>query len=304
MSLRLVVSMVRQGIRNIHRGGVWFVFATTMCTLGLFALSVFLTVVQNFKTVADEMGDSIGAVCFLDVDGVEAAAVVQKKIARIQGVQRAELISPDQARARVKKALPPGTSVDLRSIAMPFVVDVSFTVTGGSLLNGDSQNTSDAKNLLHQLAQLPGVDEVMHPGGELSKVHALGKVLTGGAAFLGLVIALVTVVVISNTVRLTLFARREEIGIMKLVGATDLYVRVPFLLEGGLQGVVGAFIALVLCYAAHASFAGWVQLALSSTLGSFVLSPLSLPTAVLLVISGGALGFFGAALSIGRFLRV
>lgn len=301
MSVRLVGSMVRQGLRNIHRGGVWFVFATTMCTLGLFALSVFVTVVQNFKTVADEMGESIGAVCFLEVTDAQSARAVAARIQRIDGVRSVELVTPDGARMRVRKALPKGTSIDLSALPMPFVVDVSFVLLDRDVLLGKEH---DPDQLLAELEHTAGVDEVMHPGGELAKVRALGKVLMGGVTFLGIVIALVTVVIISNTVRLTLFARREEIGIMKLVGATDLYVRVPFLLEGGLQGLVGAFIALVLCYGAHASFAGWVQLALSATLGEFTLSPLPIASALVLLASGAVLGCLGAALSIGRFLRV
>jgi len=297
MSTRLLATCVRQSFRNMHKGGVWFLFATTMCTLGMFALSVFLTVVMNFKQVADEMGESIGAVAFLNVDTPAQAHGVQQRMQRMPGVQRAQLVTPEQAKARMAKALPPEAAGAVIDVDMPYVIDISFTVA-------NTQETPTSINTLAAMAQIPGVDEVMHPGGELEKVRALGKVLVGGASFLGVVIALVTIVVISNTVRLTLFARREEIGIMKLVGAADWYVRVPFLIEGAVQGVVGAAIALVLCYGAHASFAGWVQLALSTTLGAFDVARLPFDVAGALLLSGGVLGFLGAALSIGRFLRV
>ena len=162
-----------------------------------------------------------------------------------------------------------------------------------------------AERYLEQsLGAVPGVDEVMHPGGEVERIEALLGLLEGAGIFLAVLIAMVTLVVVSNTVKLTLFARRDEIAIMKLVGATDAFVRVPFLFEGLVQGVVGAVLALSAVHLLHATLAGVLEIALSGALGAFVLAPLPPSAALWLLVGGAFLGVFGAAISVGRFLRV
>src|SRR5207253_6111218 len=95
-----------------------------------------------------------------------------------------------------------------------------------------------------RLEKLPGVQEVEYGREWLDKLEALGRglrVFGAGALFTVLGAALL---VVANTIRLAVYARRDEIEIMKLVGATDGYVRAPFLLEGALQGLIGAALAL------------------------------------------------------------
>ena len=83
----------------------------------------------------------------------------------------------------------------------------------------------------------------MHPGGEVERAKALMRLLRGAGLFLAELIGMVTLIVVSNTVKLTLFARRDEIGIMKLVGASSFSIQLPFLLEGAIAGVLGAGLA-------------------------------------------------------------
>jgi cell division transport system permease protein len=130
------------------------------------------------------------------------------------------------------------------------------------------------------------------------------RLLHGAGAFLGVLIALVVVVVVSNAVKITVFQRKDEIAIMKLVGATDAYVRAPFLLSGLVQGTAGACLGLAALALAHASLAGVVRVALSGALGAFVLSPMPVSLWFLLLGAGALLGVAGAGLSVRRFLRV
>src|SRR5207248_1102644 len=98
--------------------------------------------------------------------------------------------------------------------------------------------------LAAQLSQLPGVSEVEYGREWLDKLEALGRGLRAFGAGALLVVLGAALLVVANTIRLAVYARRDEIEIMKLVGATDGYVRAPFLLEGGLQGLIGAGMAL------------------------------------------------------------
>ena len=296
MSAAVLVTMLRQSGRNLRHGGLPFFFAIVMTGLGLFGLATFATVLLNLERVTDRIENAVGAVAFLDAEAAADAEEARAKIELLPGVAGATLVTPEEALRRVKAGLGDAGDVLATSggVRMPYVVEIRPDLA--------AEVPRDA--LLKAVRKTKGVDEVMHPGGDLSRISALMRVLRLAGVFLSLLIALVTIVVVSNTIKLTLFARRDEIQIMKLVGATDLFVRVPFVVGGLVQGIVGAILALAGLAAAHASLAGLLGVALSGTFGAFELLPLPLAGAIWLILGGGALGAFGALVSIGRFLRV
>jgi cell division transport system permease protein len=160
-----------------------------------------------------------------------------------------------------------------------------------------------ARALAAQLEKVPGAAEVDFGNAWLETLEGLlrrGRV--AGLLLLGL-LSLATAVLVSNTLRLAVFARREEIEIMKLVGATDAFVGAPFLLEGLLQGLVGGGLAAAALVALHAAVAP----RLASAVG--LAAPLrladALPGSLLgsLVAGGAAIGLCASALALIRFLR-
>jgi cell division transport system permease protein len=156
--------------------------------------------------------------------------------------------------------------------------------------------------LAAQLGLLPGVSEVEYGREWLDKLEALGRglrIFGAGALFVVLGAALL---VVANTIRLAVYARRDEIEIMKLVGATDGYVRAPFLLEGALQGLLGAAMALGAVLAVHRWLLPRAQQAF--VFASGVPAPqLTPPQAALLLGTGALVGLLGSWLAVARFLR-
>src|SRR5207248_738678 len=102
----------------------------------------------------------------------------------------------------------------------------------------------ELRALADQVSNVGGVAEVDYGREWVDRLEALGSALRGFGSASLLLLALAALLVVANTIRLAVYARRDEIEIMKLVGATDGYVRAPFLLEGALQGLIGAAIAL------------------------------------------------------------
>jgi len=297
VTLSLVVTLLRHSARNVRHGGLPFFFATLMAGVGLFGLAVFSTVLLNLQRVADTVGESVSAVAFLTTDSALAAEEVRTRIEQLPGVAAAKLVTPEAALSRVKRSLGEAGSVltdDAAGVSLGWIVEVQPELSSGATAGG----------LVARIGEVDGVDEVMHPGGEVERVRALMRLLRGAGIFLAVLIAMVTIIVVRNTVRLTLYARRDEIAIMKLVGATDLFVRVPFVLEGLSQGVLGAGAALFGVYLLHATIAGVLKVALSGALGAFVLDPLPASYALLILASGALLGTLGSVVSLGRFLRV
>lgn len=297
-TVALVSSMVRHGGKSVRSGGLPFFFATLMTALGAFSLGAYFTLLVNFQRVASTVGESVALVAFLSVEGASAAEELRAQAALMPDVREAVLVTPEQALLRARRGLgDAGRALEgSAGLKMPWVLEVTprFDLAGAT----------DRAALAERLRVLGGVDEVMHPAGEVKRVDALMRLLHGAGAFLGVLIALVVIVVVSNATKLTVLQRRDEIAIMKLVGATDLFVRTPFVLAGLVQGTLGAGLGLMALFLAHASLASVVKVALSGALGTFVLSPMQGWLWAALVAGGALLGVIGAALSVRKFLRV
>jgi len=160
-----------------------------------------------------------------------------------------------------------------------------------------------ARALAGRLRALPGVADVDYGNAWLEKLELLVTRARLAAVVLFAVLALATAVLVGNTLRLAVFARREEIDILKLVGATDSFVSTPFLIEGLLQGVAGAGLAVLVLLAVHAGVVPRLQAALP--LASALRLGDTLPSGLLLglVAGGAAVGLLGSALAVVRTLR-
>jgi cell division transport system permease protein len=160
-----------------------------------------------------------------------------------------------------------------------------------------------ARDLARRLGEVPGVAEVDFGNAWLERLEALlRRARLAGLALLALLVA-GTAVLVSNTLRLAVFARREEIEIMKLVGATDAFVGAPFLIEGLLQGLAGGGLAAAALLGLHAALAPRLAaaLGLAAPLARGALLPWPLLAAL---VGGGALtGLVASGLALARFLR-
>ena len=113
------------------------------------------------------------------------------------------------------------------------------------------------------------------------------------------------VALIVNTIQLAIFARRREVAVMKLVGATNWFIRVPFMLEGLIQGVVGAVLAFALTYAVRNTIASFVGNETVLGIQTLYVTPHeAILTGILLLVVGAAVGVFGSAFAVRRFLAV
>ena len=150
--------------------------------------------------------------------------------------------------------------------------------------------------------KLDGVANVVYPQTVIERLLQVGDVLHRVGIGVIVVFLIVAGIIISNTIRLTVFARRREISIMQLVGATNMYIRAPFICEGFLDGVIGALIAIVILVAAHTWL--WPKLMLSlpwvQLNAGGVDAPLMLGE---LLLAGAAIGVISSWISVSRHLR-
>ena len=159
--------------------------------------------------------------------------------------------------------------------------------------------------LAEKVRLLPQVSAVDYGSEAVERLSAIARALRLAALVAFGVVGVATVVIVSATLQLAIYARREEIEIQKLVGATNRFVKVPFLLEGGLQGLLGAGLALAGLWALTRAFGEN-----ASALAAFLVGPgvtlrlLDPRLALELVAAGVGLGLSGSFVAVGRFLRV
>ena len=154
-----------------------------------------------------------------------------------------------------------------------------------------------------QLQQLPGVETAKFGQEVVTHLFQLTRVLRIGGVLLIALLAVATLFIISNTIRITVFARRREVNIMKYVGATDWFIRWPFLLEGMLMGLIGGGIASAVLYQGYNA----ILVRIYATLAFFPMLP-TWPTmgylcGVLLIV-GTLIGALGSSISLRKFLDV
>lgn len=153
--------------------------------------------------------------------------------------------------------------------------------------------------LARKLGSLPDVEQVITAQSTLHTLLAMRRVVRLTGLIGGALLVLAAVAIISNTIRLTLFARRREISIMQMVGATDRFVAAPFVLEGMAHGLIGSLLACALL------FPGYSALVANWPLPSFPLLPERhlLDVAIALVAAGVVVGVSASSVSVARFLR-
>lgn len=152
--------------------------------------------------------------------------------------------------------------------------------------------------------KLPGVNKVAFPGDEVRRVLRTSDAMQKSMFVVAVVLFLASSLLIFNTIRMAIFARRREIEVMKLVGATNWFIRIPFMAEGLAQGIVGAVGAIVAVYFIATPFSNWIVANFDQFQGFYVEQGQVLVAAGLLAVGGALLGAISAGVAVTRFLDV
>ena len=250
-------------------------------------------VVTNLRAVAGTWESAAHISVFLEDDA--AARKLAERIARHDGIAQASLITRAEALAEFKAQSGFGGALEmLEENPLPAVVVVTPAA---------ASSTPEAVAALRaELERAPGVELVQLDAQWLERLHAMLELVRRAVVLLAVLFAIAVVVVVGNTIRLDIQNRRQEIEVAKLIGATDAWIRRPFLYEGGWYGVLGGLAALALLGVGLWLMAGPVaQLAglYGSDRGLVGIDP----RAALAVLGAGALlGWAGSWLAVARHL--
>ena len=289
----------RQARQNlIQNPGVNAITLGTI-TLSFLMLGLFLVLFLNTKGLLEDWGGRIRVTAYLGGSpGQEQLTRLREKVRGFEEVLEVKVRSKEEALKLLEEKMPERKEL-LRGLPrnpLPASLEIR--------LKGEYQSSEGVETLVRKLRGVPEIEDVQYGSDWLERFSAFMALLKGLGLGLGGLLLLSTIIVISNTIRLSIFARREEIEIMRSVGATGLFIRAPFYFEGLLQGLLGAVLALAILFALFQLFLSKVYEPLRSLLGNYPAQFLSLEQMAAVALGGVVLGLFGTQVSVGRYLRL
>ena len=295
MKVRTIEYYIREVFISLRRNNWMSVASIGTVAVSLFIFGMFLMMVMNMNKLAENMESQVQInVYLLDKVDRQQARDIEKNLKEIEGVESVGFVTKDEAMERFKDRLgDQKTLLDALDETNPLPDSFEVTVTNPDLV----------KTAAEKMEKLDGVECAKYGQDVMEHLFEITRLLRIFGFTLMLVLAFATLFLISNTIRLTVFARRKEIAIMKYVGATDWFIRWPFVMEGMVLGLFGSIIAAMVLRTAYTAMAEKVY----DTLAFFPLipeQPFLTYITIIVVISGMVVGAIGSAVSIKKFLKV
>ncbi|MEG0798043.1 MAG: permease-like cell division protein FtsX [Acidaminococcaceae bacterium] len=295
MSLSSKEYFVRETVKSIKRNQLMSFAAVSTVALSLLVLGIFLLVVLNTNHVAKFLETQVQISVYMkETSSAEQLLATKKTLVEMPGVTQVVAITKEEALAKFKDRLGEQEKL-LDSIGSENPFPYSFEV--------HVDKPERIKELAPKIDELSGVETAKFGQEVVEHIFQMTKMLRWGGSILVLMLALATVFIISNTIRITVFARRKEVLIMKYVGATDWFIRWPFMIEGMFLGFVGALIATVIITQIYGTMVARVH----ATLAFFPVLPvwpLLVYVNLFLLMAGTAIGAAGSMVSLRKFLKV
>ena len=295
MSLNTKKYFIKETFNSIKRNQLMSFASVSTVALSLLVLGLFLIMVLNANNLAGYLESQVQVTVYMsDTAKGPALTAAEKTLKEMPGVVKVTAVTKNQALDRFKTRL--GDQKDLLdALGSENPFPASFDV--------QVDTPQRIAQIVPGIEKIPGVETAKFGREVVEHMFQLTKILRIGGLLLVLLLAVATLFIISNTIRITVFARRREVSIMKYVGATNWFIRWPFLLEGMFMGFAGSVIASVFLIQIYLT----LQNKIYTTLAFFPLLsswPFLGYLTLLLIVSGTLIGAAGSSISLRKFLEV
>lgn len=302
MRISTIGYQTKQGFKNIGRNKMFSVASIATMAACIFLFGIFFSIVTNFRYMVQKAEEGVAITVFFQEDATDAQIKkIGDELKARDGVLKVNYVSADDAWNSFKDEY----FGDAKELADGFKDD--NPLSGSDNYEVYMSDVSKQKDVVAYAEKLDGVSKV-------NKSDVVAKTLTSvnrliyyvSIVLIGILLA-VSIFLISNTVTMGITVRREEIAIMKYIGAKDGFVRAPFIIEGLVIGLIGAVIPLVILYFVYDKAVAYVMTKFSLLNNIIEFLPVTtvyrtlLPVGLLL---GVGIGFIGSAFTIRKHLRV
>ena len=279
---------VREALLAFRRAPLLSALSVTTIAFSLFVLGLFGLVAVNLRQALRGVAERVEIVAYvLPGTRIETVTLAEQDIEAFPEVLSADYVSEDSALARARREL-----VEFRDLLremernpLPSSIEVK--------LKPGYQDAAHVNAVAERLRSFSFVDDVRYGRDWVEKLDRLRGLAAAVGVVVGAAFAVVAVIIIGTTIRMAVLQRSREIAIMRLVGATDGFIRRPFLLQGALKGLLGGLVAVGLSYAAYVLINRFL-------IASSFFTALQ---ALAVVVFGTVIGLMGSLLSVGRHLR-
>ena len=302
MSLRTLGYSFSKGLQNMFKNGWMSVISIMTIAVNVFVIIVFYTVVTNVDFMMTEFEKNIGVAVFFEKNTTEEQILELKaKMEKRAEVYRVEYISAAEAWESFKSQYFDQREELLTGFGEdnPLAESASLQISLADISKqGTLVQVLKAENIVRYVRETRDVTYV---------VEAVNKLVTYISVGLLTILILLALFLISNTIRLAVTLRNEEIGIMRYIGARNMMIRGPFLVEGILIGLIGASIPLILFYYVYPDVVIQIQksYAILSDYLIFLSRDRILKTLIpIALLSGAGIGYLGSRFTVGKYLKV
>ncbi|SES80560.1 permease-like cell division protein FtsX [Anaerobranca gottschalkii] len=299
MIFRNALYFTKEAVLGVSKNR-WMTIASAGVTFAtLLVLGIFIIFNSNLQVMIDELKSQVEIVAYLDLEAEEQHIdLVRDELLTIRGIKEIRYVSKEEALQRLREIL--GEYEDITAgFDERNPLPASFEIA--------LEDPEQVGDIAQRIENIPFVDNVQYGQEVVEKLFtALNLIQWIGFSFMTIMF-IMAVFLISNTIKLTVYARRKEITIMKFVGATDWFIRWPFIIEGLLLGAIGTGISLLILYYGY-------NYALETVYNNIPESMITIPLLTLdqifpilvryLTVLGLGLGALGSGISLRRFLKV
>jgi len=279
---------LREALLTFRRAPLLSALSVTTIAFSLFVVGLFGLVAVNLQQALRSVAERVEIVSYL-LPGtpVETVTLALKDIEAFPEVQSATYVTEEQALARARSELSEFRDVlqELERNPLPASIEVK--------LKPAFRDVDHVNDVADRMRGFGFVDDVRFGRDWVEKLDHLRQIAAAVGLVVGAAFAVVAIIIIGTTIRMAVLQRTREIAIMRLVGATDGFIRRPFLLQGAIKGMLGGVVAIALSYGAYVVINRWLIHAAFFTREQ----------ALAIIGFGTLIGFFGSAASVGRHLR-
>ncbi|MEP6856823.1 MAG: permease-like cell division protein FtsX [Gemmatimonadales bacterium] len=275
----------REALTASRRAPLLSALGIVTIAFSLFAFGLFGLVAINIRRALEQVEERVEVRAFVsDSTEIESVAAAMKDIGEFPEVARVDYLSKEQALERARKEM--GEFADVfEAGVLPASIEVH--------LRPGMRSPAVVKSIADRIRTYRFVDDVRYGEEWVEKLYRLRNIATVAGIALGVAFAAVAVIIIGATIRMTVLARAKEISIMRLVGATDMFIRLPFLIDGLVKGVLGGLLALLFVWVAN------------RVVNEYFIQTVWFDREMIFVgvVAGALMGVLGSLVSVGRHLR-
>lgn len=291
--------LLKETINNLWQFRVRNIFSATIICLSFLTIGTFLALSNNLHYTAKQLSEEMVIVFFLEKNLPEKQrSLIEERLKKSVLLKNVQFISSEQALNKFRNNFPELVQIIENLNINPF--PASFETS----LKEDTLSSTKTEEFIEEMRSVKGIDDVQFNRDWVDKMQSFSRLARAVGFFFGGILILASFFIISNVIRLNVFSRKTEIEILRMSGATNTFIRVPFLIEGVTLGIIGGLLSLLLLFLLVKLFPLYLGTSLGVLTEIINFRYLTLSQTFMLIAGSIIVGLLGSFSSLSRFLKV